>query len=275
MGIRLFDFQQEAVKRALSSRNYLLCVRVGGGKTLIAMVYAKLLRKKNLADKIAFACTVSAAVAVASEFRDKLGMKVPQISTPEEYIAWLKNDEPVCIFKHSFFEKIGYDQDVLDEIYDTLNENGKRIALVIDEAHKISNDKGIAHTAYMNAKFSWERVVLLTATPWSSGLEQIFGIIHLIQPKLWKSKAEFIRNHIVQEVIRVNGKVRRVETIAYQHLKELRKKIEPFTFFYYPKIQLNFFHHKVKLPDYSEYDEICKGVLTEKELERLTKGEKK
>ena len=65
MGIKLFEFQQEAVKRALNSLNYLLCVRVGGGKTLIAMVYAKLLRKKNLADKVAFACTVSAAVAVA------------------------------------------------------------------------------------------------------------------------------------------------------------------------------------------------------------------
>ena len=65
MGIKLFEFQQEAVKRALNSLNYLLCVRVGGGKTLIAMVYAKLLRKKKLADKIAFACTVSAAVAVA------------------------------------------------------------------------------------------------------------------------------------------------------------------------------------------------------------------
>ena len=71
MGIKLFEFQQEAVKRALNSLNYLLCVRVGGGKTLIAMFYAKLLRKKKLADKIAFACTVSAAVAVAGEFKDK------------------------------------------------------------------------------------------------------------------------------------------------------------------------------------------------------------
>ena len=275
MAVKLFDFQQEAVKRALNALNYLLCVRVGGGKTLIAMVYAKLLRKKNLADKIAFACTVSAAVAVASEFRDKLGMTVPQITTPDEYINWLNNDEPVCIFKHSFFEKLGYDQDVLDRIYDTLDANKKRIALVIDEAHKLSNDKGIAHTAYMNAKFSWERVVLLTATPWQSGLEQIYGLLHLIQPKLWKSKSEFMRDHIVQEVIRVNGKVRRVETIAYQNLAKLRAKMAPFTFFYYPKIQLNFFHHKVKLPDYSEYDEICKGVLTEKELERLTKGDKK
>lgn len=275
LAVKLFDFQQEAVKRALNAINYLLCIRVGGGKTLIAMVYAKLLRKKNLADKIAFACTVSAAVAVAGEFRDKLNKEVPQITTVDEYLEWLENDEPVCIFKHSFFEKIGYNQDAIDSIYDILNRNKKRVALVIDEAHKLSNDKSIAHTAFMNVRFSFERVLLLTATPWASGLEQLYGTIHLIQPKLWKSKAAFIRDHIVQEVIRVNGKVRRVETIAYQNLQMLRKKIEPFTFFYYPKIPLNFYYHKVTLPDYSEYDEICKGVLTEKELERLTKGDKK
>ena len=275
MGIKLFEFQQEAVKRALNSLNYLLCVRVGGGKTLIAMFYAKLLRKKQLADKIAFACTVSAAVAVAGEFKEKLGMTVPQITTVEQYFEWLNNDEPICIFKHSFFEKLGYNQGVIDDLDDFVEHSGKRVVLVIDEAHKLSNEKGIAQTAFQNIRFSFSRVLAMTATPWQSGLEQLYGTIRLVNPKLWRSRAAFTRDHIVQEVIRVNGKVRRVETIAYQNLKMLREKIAPFTFFYYPKIPLNFIYHNVRLPDYTEYDEICKGVLTEKELERLTKGEKK
>ena len=275
MGIKLFEFQQEAVKRALNSLNYLLCVRVGGGKTLIAMVYAKLLRKKKLADKIAFACTVSAAVAVAGEFKDKIGLDVPQITTVDQYFNWLNNDEPVCIFKHSFFEKLGYDQGVIDDLDDFVEHSGKKVALVIDEAHKISNEKGIAHTAFQNIRFSFCRIIAMTATPWQSGLSQLFGTIRLVSPNCWKSRAAFTRDHIVQEVVRVNGKVRRVETVAYQNLKKLREKIAPFTFFYYPKIPLNFIYHNVRLPDYTEYDEICKGILTEKELERLTKGEKK
>ena len=275
MGIKLFEFQQEAVKRALNSLNYLLCVRVGGGKTLIAMFYAKLLRKKKLADKVAFACTVSAAVAVAGEFKNKIGLDVPQITTVDQYFNWLNNDEPVCIFKHSFFEKLGYDQGVIDDLDDFVEHSGKKVALVIDEAHKISNEKGIAHTAFQNIRFSFCRIIAMTATPWQSGLSQLFGTIRLVSPNCWKSRAAFTRDHIVQEVIRVNGKVRRVETVAYQNLKKLREKIAPFTFFYYPKIPLNFIYHNVKLPDYTEYDEICKGVLTEKELERLTKGEKK
>ena len=275
MGIKLFEFQQEAVKRALNSLNYLLCVRVGGGKTLIAMVYAKLLRKKKLADKIAFACTVSAAVAVAGEFKDKIGLDVPQITTVDQYFNWLNNDEPVCIFKHSFFEKLGYDQGVIDDLDDFVEHSGKKVALVIDEAHKISNEKGIAHTAFQNIRFSFCRIIAMTATPWQSGLSQLFGTIRLVSPNCWKSRAAFTRDHIVQEVVRVNGKVRRVETVAYKNLKKLREKIASFTFFYYPKIPLNFIYHNVRLPDYTEYDEICKGILTEKELERLTKGEKK
>ena len=275
MGIKLFEFQQEAVKRALNSLNYLLCVRVGGGKTLIAMFYARLLRKKSLADKIAFACTVSAAVAVAGEFKDKIGLDVPQITTVDQYFNWLNNDEPVCIFKHSFFEKLGYDQGVIDDLDDFVEHSGKKVALVIDEAHKISNEKGIAHTAFQNIRFSFCRIIAMTATPWQSGLSQLFGTIRLVSPNCWKSRAAFTRDHIVQEVVRVNGKVRRVETVAYQNLKKLREKIAPFTFFYYPKIPLNFIYHNVRLPDYTEYDEICKGILTEKELERLTKGEKK
>nr|DAT66064.1 MAG TPA: Chromatin remodeling complex ATPase [Caudoviricetes sp.] len=271
MGLKLFDFQREAVKRALSSLNYLLCVRVGGGKTLIAMVYAKLLRKYKHADKIAFACTVSAAVAVAGEFKEKLNMDVPVITDVDKYLEWLQNDEPVCIFKHSFFEKLGYDQNVLDSIESILDKNGKKVALVIDEAHKLSNDKGVAHTAYMNVKFSFCRVLLLTATPYSTCVSQMYGLLQMIQPRLWKSKAEFMRLYVEEQIVRVNGKVRMKEKVAYKNLTDLRARISPYTFFYYPKIKLNFFYHNVKLPDYTEYDDICKGVLTENELERINK----
>ena len=59
------------------------------------------------------------------------------------------------------------------------------------------------------------------------------------------------------------------EIVEYKNLNVLREMIKPFTFFHYPKIKLNFFQHNVVLKDYTEYDNICKGVLTEKELEKL------
>lgn len=268
MAIKLFDFQQEAVKRALKSFYQLVCVRTGGGKTIIAMCYAKLLMKKGISDKVIFACTVSASAAVHAEFEEKFGIDVPIYTDDQDVINFLRSDEKICIIKHSMFEKLGYSQDNLDDIREILNERKINVGLVIDEVHKMSNDKGLEHMAFMNLKFMFNRIMIMTATPYSTCITQLYGVIHLINPKLWKSKAEFERDHLEQQVIMVDGKVRRKEKVAYKNLKMLREKISAFTFFYYPKIKLNFIDHRIRLKDYSEYDEICKGVLTMKELEK-------
>lgn len=270
MAIKLFDFQIEAVKRAISSFYQLICVRTGGGKTIIAMTYANLLLKKNLSDKVVFACTVSASAAVHAEFEEKFDINVPIYTETEQFLDFLRDSKKkICIIKHSMFEKLGKDQNIIDGIREILTDNNARVGLVIDEVHKLSNDKGLEHLAFMNIKFMFNRIMIMTATPYSSCLTQLYGIVHLINPTLWKSKTAFERDHIVEQVIKVDGKVRRKEKIAYKNLKMLREKISPFTFFYYPKINLRFFDHKVQLKDYTDYDEICKGVLTVTELERL------
>ena len=270
MAIKLFDFQIEAVKRAISSFYQLICVRTGGGKTIIAMTYANLLLKKNLSDKVVFACTVSASAAVHAEFEEKFDIDVPIYTETEQFLDFLRDSKKkICIIKHSMFEKLGKDQNIIDGIREILTDNNARVGLVIDEVHKLSNDKGLEHLAFMNIKFMFNRIMIMTATPYSSCLTQLYGIVHLINPTLWKSKTAFERDHIVEQVIKVDGKVRKKEKIAYKNLKMLREKISPFTFFYYPKINLRFFDHKVQLKDYTEYDEICKGVLTVAELDRL------
>lgn len=273
MGIKLFDFQKEAVIKALKLPFMMLCVRVGGGKTLIAMLYAKNLLKKGLTDKIVFACTVSAAVAVKGEFLEKAGVELPQFDQADDFLKWLRGSGKMCVIKHSMFEKLGYDKAVIDEIYKIGQQPNKRCTIIIDEVHKLGNPQSIAHTAFMNIKFLFERILVMTATPFNSGLITTYGIIRLVNPMLWKTVTAFKKMFITEQTILVNGKVARKEIVEYKNLSTLRKMIEPFTFFYYPKIKLNFFQHNVVLKDYSEYDDICKGVLTAKELEKL--GEKK
>lgn len=274
MAIKLFPFQQEAVINAIRNKFYLLCVRVGGGKTLIAMFYAKLLLGRKLTDKVVFACTVSASVAVRGEFKEKLGLEVPQYENIWDFVNFLESGKKVCVIKHSLFEKLGYDVELIKYLK-SLSKKGLRVSLIIDEAHKLNNPKSIGHIGYSNIKFIFDRVLLMTATPYSSCLSQLYGVIHLIIPKLWKSSAEFFRRYIEEDIIMVNGRVKRKEKVAYKNLKELREIISPFTFFYYPKIKLNFQNHVVRLKDYTEYDEICKGVLTPNELLRVSKSDSK
>lgn len=274
MGFKLFDFQKAAVKKALALYNMLLCVRVGGGKTLISMVYAKNLLQKDIVDKVIFACTVSAAVAVRGEFKEKGNIDIPQFERVPDLLNWIKGKGKICVIKHSMFEKLGYDQNVIDELREICEQPNRKLALIIDEAHKIGNDTSIANTALKNIKFCFERVLCMTATPFQSDLSQIYGLLSFLNPTLWKNKREFVRKYIEEQTIMVNGKVARKEKIAYRNLSDLRAKMEPFTFFYYPKIKLNFFYHNVTLKDYTEYDNICRGVLTDKELEKLNEPKK-
>lgn len=269
MGVKLFDFQKAAVIKALKLHFMLLCVRVGGGKTLISIFYIKNLFKRKMIDKVVFACTVSAAVAVRGEFEEKFGIDLPQYEKVEDFLNWLRGPEKVCVIKHSMFEKLGYDQAVINEIREICEQPNKRCAIVIDEVHKLGNPQSIAHTAFMNIKFMFERILVMTATPFNSGLLTTYGIISLVNPTLWKNVTAFKKMFITEQTILVNGKVARKEIVEYKNLNVLREMIKPFTFFHYPKIKLNFFQHNVVLKDYTEYDNICKGVLTEKELEKL------
>ena len=269
MGVKLFDFQKAAVIKALKLHFMLLCVRVGGGKTLISIFYIKNLFKRKMIDKVVFACTVSAAVAVRGEFEEKFGIVLPQYEKVEDFLNWLRGPEKVCVIKHSMFEKLGYDQAVINEIREICEQPNKRCAIVIDEVHKLGNPQSIAHTAFMSIKFMFERILVMTATPFNSGLLTTYGIISLVNPTLWKNVTAFKKMFITEQTILVNGKVARKEIVEYKNLNVLREMIKPFTFFHYPKIKLNFFQHNVVLKDYTEYDNICKGVLTEKELEKL------
>ena len=107
---------------------------------------------------------------------------------------------------------------------------------IIDEAHKMQNPEGITHDAYEHIADFFQRVILMTATPYSSCLSQFYGLIHLIYPNIWKSKRAFYDRYIEEIIIkdpRTHRPVRK-EKIAYKNLKEFRSKIEPFTYFYYP-----------------------------------------
>ena len=115
----------------------------------------------------------------------------------------------------------------------------------------------------------------MTATPYSSCLSQFYGLIHLIYPKLWKSKRQFFDNYIEEIAIKDprTHRIVRKEKVKYKNLKEFREKIEPFTYFYYPPIPLVHISHETKLSKehYNEYLEKCWGIMRDEDLEKLEK----
>ena len=274
MKIVLRDYQQEAVNFAKKVKKCLFCMRVGSGKTICAMFALRSFFKDKLIDKAVIACTKSSVPVFVEDFKEKAGIDVPVIEDEVKFAEFFKGKEKVCIIKHSMFEKAGNDLITikkLEKIYDS----GLKVALVIDEAHKMQNPEGVQHDAYMHIEEMFDRVILMTATPYSSCLSQFYGLIHLIYPDLWKSKRQFYDRYIEEIIIkdpRTHRPVRK-EKVAYRNLKEFRSKIEPFTYFYYPAIPLVHMSHTCKLSEehYKSYLEKCWGIMDEKSLEKLEK----
>ena len=274
MKITLRDYQKEAVNFAKRVKRCLFCMRVGSGKTVCAMFALRSFFKNKLIDKAVVACTKSSVPVFVEDFKEKAGMDVPVIETAEDFVKFFKGKEKVCIVKHSMFEKAGNDVMTikkLEKIYDS----GCKVALVIDEAHKMQNPEGVQHDAYFHIEEMFDRVILMTATPYSSCLSQFYGLIHLIYPDLWKSKRQFFNNYIEEITIKnpITHRVVRKEKVAYKNLKDFRSKIEPFTYFYYPPIPLVHTEHRTKLSEehYNEYLSKCWGLVDDETQEKIDK----
>lgn len=266
--IELKDYQKEAIKLAVNVPLNMVCCQTGTGKSVISTFYTRYLINKKLTDKVILCSTKTGCNSFHKAFGKRVGVEVPQYDELEDVLNFFTNNERVMIMKHSMIEKLGFTQANIDFIRNALTNNYKRITIIIDEGHKLSNPEAILHQAFQNIRFAFERISVQTATPYGSSLSSLYGLVCLIYPKLWRSKRAFYDDHIEEKVIidYKTKKVRRKEEVAYRNLDMLRKKLEPFAYFYYPELDLNFIEHKTRLKDYTEYDNICMGVVPEEEL---------
>jgi len=269
MKIQLRKYQQLAVDFAEKVDYCLYCMRVGSGKTICAMFALRNFFKKKLVDKAIIACTKSSVAVFKEDFKDKANMDINLIESPEALIDFLKSNEKACLIKYSMFEKAGGDEIILNKLKQFYDENLK-VALVIDEAHKMQNPEGVAHEGFQRFMGLFTKIILMTATPYSSCLSQFYGLIHLIYPDLWKSNRAFFDRFIDEITIKDprTHRVVRKEKVRYKNLKEFRETIEPFTYFYYPNIPLKHIEHHTRLKSYEDYDDLAKGIIKEEEKEK-------
>lgn len=269
--ITLRDYQAKAVKFTQETDFSLLCMRVGSGKTVCAMFALREFLNRDQVDKAIVACTKSSVSVFQKDFKEKAGIDVELVETLPKLFKFLEGKKKVCLIKHGMFEKMGGDVITIKKL-EKLNNAGLRVALVIDEAHKIQNPDGVAQRAFHRVDGMFDKIVLLTATPYSSCLSQFWGLICLIHPEIWPTKRSFYFNYIDEVVIRDPRTHRpiRKEKVRYKNLADFRKKIESFTYFYYPSIPLVHTEHHTKLsPEHlAEYNELCKGVIKEEDKEK-------
>ena len=264
--IELRDYQVLAMKKLLSVNNSLLCADKGTGKTFISVFLARYLLKNKKVNKTVF-CVTNSGVGVFKKGLEKFGLDINLIDTIDKFVDFLSGSEKFIIIKHSFMEELGQNKKYVDVIEDYLKCNNKKILLIIDEAHRFSNHQSWGNFAVDSTRRFYENIVILTATPYSSSLLQIYGLVKIIYPDKWRSPKEFKDAYIEEEIVKDwrTGKFLRVEPVRYKNLSHLRKEMEEFTFFWFPPIKLNYYEHKVKLSEnnYSKYVELCRSVYEE------------
>lgn len=276
--IVLKDYQKEAVKYALKNERVLFCMRVGSGKTFSSLFSLRMFFKNKWIDKSIIACTKSSTLAFKEDLKEKLGYNVDLIEEPERLFTFLRSNDKVCLVKHSMLKEIGSDFNYIRELSSMCLEGNLRLGLIVDEAHKLQNTEGVTHEAFNRIRVLFSRIILMTATPYSSCLSQFYGLIHLIYPDLWKSKREFFNKYIDEVLIRDprTFRVVRKEKVRYRNLKDFREHVVPFTYFYYPPIPLEHVEFRTKLPQDKmlEYEELCKGILRDEDKEKIEKTKK-
>ena len=262
--IELRDYQVDAIKKALQNKNTLWCMRTGSGKTISTLFLARILLNKKEIDKNVIACTLSSIGPFTRELKN-LGVEVKLVESIEDFLEFLKGKERFVLIKHSFIEGLGKNKESIDLLESSLKKDFKKIMLVIDEAHKMSNPDSWASFGVDNTRKFWERIIIMTATPFSSKLDFLYGLVKLIYPKKWKNLKEFRSLYVKEETIKdwKTGKFLRTEDVEYINLRGLRKSLEEFTFFFYPPIILNYIEYKIELKpeNYLIYKDMCQSVL--------------
>lgn len=94
--------------------------------------------------------------------------------------------------------------------------------IILDECHKIKNHKAKRTRAMYLLVPSAPRVVLMSGTPMQNSPADLFPLMHIVNPMLYRSYAQWVENFCKTDIIKLpNGKQFR-QIVGAQNTEELR-----------------------------------------------------
>lgn len=255
MKLKPYEYQKEAIKFILDTKEALIILPCGAGKTPIGigayleakergfidgpgLIVAKASLKIQWLKEIGKFSNLTANIIqtskeIASSFQDKIRRRKTKLSKLEKdggsskEIKDLKR-EILALQKESnkLFEEQFKGYDLLVMNYETLNDTKVRSQLhkikpqfiMADEVHYVKNKD--AKRSKSLSEFSYVPFkVGATATPVGKNPEDLFGIFKFVKPDLFPQWSKFARNYVKY------GGYGRV--IGFRNLDKLRKEIAP------------------------------------------------
>ncbi|WP_027963424.1 DEAD/DEAH box helicase [Halalkalibacillus halophilus] len=201
--LKLLPHQLEAVEKIVFQMHgrAILADEVGLGKTIEAAVALKEWMMKGVVKKVLILVPASLVQQWVAELNEKF--LIPAKAKHKSY-PWESYD--IVVTSIDLAKKDPHKTDLLKQDYDLL---------IVDEAHRLKNDKTISYQLVKELKSTY--CLLLTATPIQNKIEEIYNLMQIVRPGLLGDQIEFKK--MVQK-----ESYDSIKTLLYQSMVRHRKK---------------------------------------------------
>ena len=218
----LYPHQRVGVRFLQEFDKALIFDEMGLGKTLTSIANVLWRKKKGQVKKCIIlapkSCKETVWARQAEQFTDEKVLVVEGIKSKRKkiYERFKKEDILFLVFG---YETYRVDFPLLKEL-EIINNNGAGAEmLILDEVQKVKNTKAQITKTVKNTHVHY--TIGLTGTPVYNRIEDVFSPIDIIKPGLlgsnyWRFSDNFLRT----------GGYGNHQVVGYQHLKDLREKIE-------------------------------------------------
>lgn len=203
----LFEYQREGVAHLLRAGRAVLADDMGLGKTVQTIAACEVLRRRGEAKRILIVCPASLKKQWADEIARYAGERaVVVVGSAKERRTVFASDAPYIVLN---YELTWRDLTILAAL--------KTDVLVLDEAQRARNFR--TKTASTLKRIPSRFLFVLTGTPVENKLDDLYGIMQLVEPDvlgpLWKFNVDFHEQDDAGFIIKV------------RNLGELRRRIAP------------------------------------------------
>lgn len=266
--IELDDKQVEAINFALSRQGCIISLQTGLGKTISALVTAKIILDNFDSARVVIVCPVKAKKAFKKEMFKRMNLS-------KDYVGFISTDDMdfdrynnrIFLFTDTNIKK--YDS-LVQDLYD----DGHKIVLMIDEAHGLA-DKNSAFYKVMDKVKALSTInVGITATPLINDLDGLYNIVNFFCPKFLGKKTDFDNRYTIWHLENIyikGGSKRKVKVLdGYKNLDELNERLKQVMIVRGKVYDLKFSKQFRNLTDAERdvYEKVSSGMLSKGSEER-------
>lgn len=192
----LSEMQNEAVDFMLNRPFCINACQTGLGKTYLSLTALMHILVNNK-DMVGIICVPPKALKVfRKELEEKLGVRnYSEFSTQNT----INHNSRIILISHTVISKANDENYIIPMLNDLLKK-GKKLALILDEAHKIAAENNRLTQVISAVRPVLTYCYFLTATPCGNDIWGLYNLVSIINPTVLGTKEDFKNDFLITEM---------------------------------------------------------------------------